>query len=449
MTALNVQVSAAITLVAEVKVNDLFKTLKRLGLAVAMAVLLPTAALAQATPDWTQTTPNTYGKMIALDRGNNAYVAGTDPLALTMLIKRLRARPCLADQRQRQHHQRRRHHDKNFNELWRKTYSVDPWGWRVAVDSQGNAIVAGAAGSGYLDWMTIKLDANGGLLWSRRYDQHTNDEIPYAMVVGPDDAIYITGQGGPGPTSGELSYLRTVTLKYTPAGAQVWSAATFNSVRGLGLKLGSDSGLFVVGESPWTVYHYTQASMANLPPVAAAAATTATMGPSPLTVAFSSAGSNDPDGTIVSYRWRFGDGRTSLEANPTHTFDAGYTTAGNYTATPTVSDNLGGAPTSAPITITAKPALATPSFVGFDPSTIKGGLTTIGTVAVSTASGVVVALSSSNPRVASVPASVQVAAGFTSATFTIKTSRLKASTGVTITATANGVSRSATLGVVK
>lgn len=221
MAALNVQVSAAITLVAEVKVNNLFKTLKRLGLAVAMAVLLPTAALAQATPDWTQTTPNTYGKMIALDRGNNAYVAGSDPLALTMLIKRLRARPCLPDQRQRQHHQRRRHHDKNFNELWRKTYSVDPWGWRVAVDSQGNAIVAGAAGSGYLDWMTIKLDANGGLLWSRRYDQHTNDEIPYAMVVGPDDAIYITGKGGPGPTSGELSYLRTVTLKYTPAGAQV------------------------------------------------------------------------------------------------------------------------------------------------------------------------------------------------------------------------------------
>ena len=339
--------------------------------------------------------------------------------------------------------------DVNFNELWRKTYNVGPWGSRVAVDSKGNAIVTGVGGSGYLDWMTIKLDPAGTLLWSRLYDQHFNDEIPYALVVGPDDAIYITGQGGPGPTSGELSYLRTVTLKYTPDGAQVWSAATFDSVRGLGLKLGSDSGLFVVGESPWTVFHYTQASMVNQPPLAMAAATTATSGPSPLTVAFSSAGSSDTDGTIVRYRWSFGDGRTSLEASPTHTYDAGSYTAGNYVATLTVTDNKGGAATSAPITIAAKPALATPSFVGFNPSTIKGGLTTIGTVAVSTAVGVVVTLSSSDPRVANVPASVQVPAGFSSATFTIKTSRVKANTAVTITATANGVSKSAALTVMK
>ena len=70
-------------------------------------------------------------------------------------------------------------------------------------------------------------------------------------------------------------------------------------------------------------------------------------------------------------------------------------------------------------------------------------------VSVSTAGGVVVALTSSNTRVATVPASVQIPAGTGYAAFTIKTSRVKASTGVTITATANGVSKSATLTVVK
>lgn len=340
-------------------------------------------------------------------------------------------------------------YDAGFNELWRKTYAVGHWAWRVAVDSKGNAIAAGISGDGYANWSTIKLDPAGNLLWSRVYDQHFNDEIPYAIAVGPDDAIYLTGQGGPGPTSGETSYLRNVTVKYSPAGAQLWSATTFDSVRGLGLALGKDGALFVVGESPQTVFHYPAAGMANQPPVAIAAATTPTSGPSPLTVAFSSTGSSDADGTIVGYRWSFGDGSSSTQANPTHTYRAAYGSAGRYAATLTVTDDRGGASTSAPIAISALPEVATPTSIGFDPSTVRGGLTTTAMVSVSSGAGVVVALASSHPRVAGVPSSVQIPAGATYAAFTIKTSRVKASTAVTITATANGVSKSAVLTVVK
>ena len=54
-------------------------------------------------------------------------------------------------------------------------------------------------------------------------------------------------------------------------------------------------------------------------------------------VQFSSAGSNDPDGTIQSFSWSFGDGGTSTQANPSHSYAA----AGTYTVTLTVTDNDG------------------------------------------------------------------------------------------------------------
>lgn len=54
-------------------------------------------------------------------------------------------------------------------------------------------------------------------------------------------------------------------------------------------------------------------------------------------VQFSSAGSSDPDGTIASYSWSFGDGTTSNAANPSHS----YALAGTYTVSLTVTDDDG------------------------------------------------------------------------------------------------------------
>ncbi len=62
-------------------------------------------------------------------------------------------------------------------------------------------------------------------------------------------------------------------------------------------------------------------------------------GTAPLTVAFSSAGSNDPEGTTLTYAWDFdGNGSTdSTAANPSHT----YTANGSYNAKLTVTDGTG------------------------------------------------------------------------------------------------------------
>jgi PKD repeat protein len=76
----------------------------------------------------------------------------------------------------------------------------------------------------------------------------------------------------------------------------------------------------------------------NLQAPTAAASANPTSGVAPLTVAFSSNGSTDADGTITGYNWNFGDGTAnSTEANPSHV----YTSAGTFTAVLTVTDNDG------------------------------------------------------------------------------------------------------------
>jgi PKD repeat protein len=60
-------------------------------------------------------------------------------------------------------------------------------------------------------------------------------------------------------------------------------------------------------------------------------------------VSFSSAGSSDSDGNIVSYSWNFGDGGSSNNANPSHTYGA----AGSYNVSLTVTDNDGASDTDA------------------------------------------------------------------------------------------------------
>lgn len=82
------------------------------------------------------------------------------------------------------------------------------------------------------------------------------------------------------------------------------------------------------------------------------------------TVSFSSAGSSDPDGTIASYSWAFGDGATSTQANPGHSYAA----AGSYTSTVTVTDNLGATGTAqAAVTITGSAG------VNLSPVAMAGG----------------------------------------------------------------------------
>ncbi|MCK4222094.1 MAG: PKD domain-containing protein, partial [Dehalococcoidia bacterium] len=62
-----------------------------------------------------------------------------------------------------------------------------------------------------------------------------------------------------------------------------------------------------------------------------------TSGTAPLAVDFDASGSSDPDGSITSYNWTFGDGSTGTGVTTSHT----YNTAGTYTVNLTVIDGQG------------------------------------------------------------------------------------------------------------
>ncbi len=86
----------------------------------------------------------------------------------------------------------------------------------------------------------------------------------------------------------------------------------------------------------------------NQPPVAAFTSTATN-----LAVAFNGTGSDDPDGTIASYAWTFGDGSTAAISTPSHTYAA----AGDYQVTLTVTDDDGATDSvTQTVTTTAPPA---------------------------------------------------------------------------------------------
>ena len=96
------------------------------------------------------------------------------------------------------------------------------------------------------------------------------------------------------------------------------------------------------------------------------------------------------------------------------------------------------------------PASVALSALSMNPASVTGGNSSTGTVTLSgpaPAGGATVALTNSNTTVASVPSNVTVAAGATTATFTVSTSAVAASTTVTISATYGSATRSASLTV--
>jgi PKD repeat protein len=101
------------------------------------------------------------------------------------------------------------------------------------------------------------------------------------------------------------------------------------------LQIGPGGDLFYVDFDGGTIRRI-QYTSGNQAPNAVIQATPLS-GPTPLTVTFSSVGSSDPDGDPITYSWNFGDGGTSTQPNPSHT----YGSIGAFIAVLTVTDSKG------------------------------------------------------------------------------------------------------------
>ncbi|WP_433304801.1 PQQ-dependent sugar dehydrogenase [Actinoplanes sp. CA-030573] len=118
----------------------------------------------------------------------------------------------------------------------------------------------------------------------------------------------------------------------------------WNGKQVMDMAFGPDGSLYVLdygtgyfnGDANSALYRYDYVGSGNKSPTAVAAADR-TSGQAPLTVAFSSAGSSDPEGGALAFAWNFGDGSTSTSANPTHTFGSN----GTYNVNLTVTDPQG------------------------------------------------------------------------------------------------------------
>ena len=140
---------------------------------------------------------------------------------------------------------------------------------------------------------------------------------------------------------------------------------------------------------------------------------------------------------------------------PANSFTAVFAIATSPVAastTVTITAAYNGTTRTATLTVTPsapEPPSATLQGVSLTPASVAGGSNAQGTVTLSSGApqpGGVVSLSSNNPG-AGVPASVTVLPGATSATFTTSTTAVSVSTPVTISATYNGTTRTASLTV--
>ncbi|HCT77831.1 MAG TPA: hypothetical protein DGT23_14825, partial [Micromonosporaceae bacterium] len=143
---------------------------------------------------------------------------------------------------------------------------------------------------------------------------------------------------------GEWNQNKMYAFQVTPDGRSLVDInqllTGMNVIRPMDLEFGPDGAMYLIewgtgfgGNNADSGVYRIDYAAGDAAPIAIASGSP-TSGPTPLTVNFSSAGSNDPGGQPITYAWTFGDGGTSTAANPSHT----YTTAGNYTAQLTVRD---------------------------------------------------------------------------------------------------------------
>jgi len=277
----------------------------------------------------------------------------------------------------------------NLDAIWARglrnpfRFTIDPATGRVIIGDVGEGsreeVDIGAAGANY-GWPTCEGPCGKAGMTDPAYSYPHNGFD--ASITG---GFVYHGTQFPAEYQGEYfyaDYAQNWIKRLTIDGAgKVTAAHDFEPPDGssngpygdiVDLAQGPDGSLWYVDAGPFEndnagAVRRIRNANADQPPTAVAAANP-TSGKAPLTVAFSSAGSADPEGQPLTYRWDFGDGATSTAANPSHT----YASSGRYTARLTTSDG-GQSTASDPLTITAGSPPVPRILAPTDGSTFRAG----------------------------------------------------------------------------
>jgi hypothetical protein len=117
-------------------------------------------------------------------------------------------------------------YDSSGNQVWASRFNGaanrDDFASAIAVDRQGNVLVTGKSknAADKFQYATVKYDKAGNQLWVQTYvGPAASEDVPNSLAVDTDGNVYVTGQ-----SKGVGSEFDYATIKYSTDGAQLWVA---------------------------------------------------------------------------------------------------------------------------------------------------------------------------------------------------------------------------------
>lgn len=230
--------------------------------------------------------------------------------------------------------------------------TVESYSWDFGDGSTGTGATAthSYAAVGTYD-VTLTVTDNLGATESRTQSVSIIDAAPTAAftssATAADASFDAAESKAPGGTI--ASYVWNFGDGSTGTGVAPTHKYTAEGTYSVTLTVTDDQGRTDTVTKPVTI------TIPNVAPTAALTASVDTLGS---TVSVDGSASTDPDGSIASYKWNFGDGSTGTGASATHA----YTTSGTYTVSLVVTDNKGATSTAATKDVTVNVPVLVDSF---------------------------------------------------------------------------------------